>query len=208
MFQRALAILREDGLLALAFRILGEICYRRVLLIQHPLHLPYAAPDPRCRWLQPAEAGDYAAFHPAVSLPEVQSRFDLGQRCWVLTVDGRIAHALWVDRRRAWIDYLQLEFPLTPGDAYLYNSYTPPAFRGRGFAAAALRSVAHALRQEGATRAVACLQPDRAIAYPPVFRSGFQPFACFGWFRLGPWRRSFLRPTSRFPFYAPTPRDN
>lgn len=201
---RAAAIVREDGLLALWFRILGELCYRRVLLLESPLPAQTSPPDGRCRWLLSGEAARLAAFHPDIPLEEVQRRLAHGQRCWILTSEGRIAHALWV-AGRAWIEYLQQEFPLQPGDAYIYNTYTPAPFRGRGFAASALRSVQHALHHEGFTRAVLCLQPDRSIAYPPTFRAGFQPFGYFGWFRFGPWLWTFRRATRRFPFYAPSP---
>ena len=202
LIRRANVILHEDGLLALGFRVLGETIYRRALLARCDLALAPTPPDGRCRWLDPADAAAYARFHPELAETEIRRRLAEGHRCWVLTSDGRFAHGLWI-APRAWIGYLNLEMPLAPNEIYLYQTYTTPALRGRRFATAALRAVAHELRHEGWRRIILCIQPDRSIAYPPLYRAGFQPFGYLGWFRLGPFRWTFRRATNRFPFYAP-----
>ncbi len=204
MIRRAQAVLREDGLLALFFRMLGETVYRRVLLIESDLRSAAYRADERCRWLRPEEAAEIAGFHPAIPEAEVRRRLAQGQRCWVLERDGRMAHALWVTGGSAWIEYLEMELPLEQGEAYVFNSYTPREQRGRGFASAALSAVRQALQQEGYTRVAGCIQPDRSVAYPPVYRAGFRPYGYLGWCGIGGWRRTFRRATDRFPFYAPS----
>ena len=207
MIRRALEILRQEGLLALYFRVLGETVYRRLLVFETDLTTTTYAPDPRFRWLREDEAGAYARFHPVLSEPEVRRRLADGQRCWVLVLpDGAIANGIWVAVGPAWIEYLQMVLPLTPREAYLSQSFTAPAERGRRHATAALRSLKHTLTGEGVIRTVACVQPDRAIAYPPAFRGGARPVAYVGWIGLGPWRRTFRRATDHLPVYAPKPR--
>jgi GNAT superfamily N-acetyltransferase len=203
---RAREILRDDGLLALCFRILGETVYRRVLITGSDLTSPLNRPDDRCRWLKREEAADYARCHPALGEDEIRRRLSEGQRCFALwSSDREIASGVWVALGCARIDYLQTDLPLDPDEAYLFQSYTPPAHRGRGFSTAVLLAVRHALRQEGYLRTTGCIQPDRSIVYPPLFRSGSTPKGYLGWVRLGAWRWTFRRSTDRFPFYAPRP---
>jgi predicted GNAT family acetyltransferase len=202
LIRRTRAIIEEDGLLALGFRVLGETVYRRALLARCGTAVADFPPDGRCRWLDPSEAAAYAQFHLDVTEAEVRRRLAEGHRCWVLISGGQFAHGLWVGPR-AWINYLDLELPLAPNEIYLYQTFTPPALRGCGYATAALRAVLSALHPEGWKRIVLCIQPDRSIAYPPLYRAGFQPFGYLGWYRLGPMRWTFRRTANRFPFYAP-----
>jgi predicted GNAT family acetyltransferase len=202
LIRRAKVIIEEDGLLALGFRVLGETVYRRVLLAACNPARADAPPDARCRWLDPAEAAAYTQFHPDVTEAELRRRLAEGHRCWVLTSGGQFTHGLWVGPR-AWIDYLGLELPLAPNEIYLYQTFTPPALRGRGFASASLLAVLPALHREGWQRVVLCIQPDRSVAYPPLYRAGFKPFGYLGWYRLGPMQWTFRRSANRFPFYAP-----
>jgi hypothetical protein len=207
MIRRALEILRQEGLLALYFRILGETVYRRLLVIETDLTTTQFAPDPRCRWLRPDEAGAYARVNPVLAEAEVRRRLAEGQRCWVLVLpDGSIAHGIWVSVGPSWIEYLHMTLPLSPRDAYMYQSFTAPEHRGQRYASAAVRALKHAFAQEGIVRSVACVQPDRAIAYPPAFRGGGRPAAYVGWIGIGPWRRTFRRTTNRWPAFAPTPQ--
>jgi hypothetical protein len=207
MIRRALEILRNDGPVALYFRVLGQTVYRRLLVVETDLTTASFAHDPRCRWLRPDEAGAYARFHRVIPVEEVLRRLAAGQRCFVLVLpDGGIAHGIWVALGPAWVEYLQMTLPLTPRDAYLFQSFTAVEHRGRRHATAALRALKHALAQEGVERTVGCVQPDRTGAYPPAFRGGARPTAYVGWIGIGSWRRAFRRTTSRYPVYAPTPK--
>lgn len=204
MIRRAVAIVREDGVLALGFRILGATVYRRVLLLGTEVTRVPHAPDARCRWLAPDDAAAYARCHPALPEHEIRRRLTDGQRCLVLWASDReIASGMWVAFGRARIDYLAMDLPLAAGEAYLFQSYTTPAHRGRGYSTTLLLALRHALQEEGYTYTVGCIQPDRAIAYAPLYRSRTVPVGYLGWVGIGPWRRTFRRVTDRFPWYAP-----
>jgi GNAT superfamily N-acetyltransferase len=207
MIRRGLEILRTEGPLTLVFRVLGETVYRRMLVFETNLAGQTFEPDEHCRWLRADEAGVYARFHPVLSEDEIGRRLAEGQRCWVHEDDdGRILHGVWFTARHAWLDYLQMELRLEPGDAYLYQSWTAPECRGRGLASSAVRAVKHELQGEGIARTISCVQPDRAVVYPPLARSGARPTGYIGWIRIGPWRWTFRRSTDHLPFYAPAPR--
>ncbi|MBA3974736.1 MAG: hypothetical protein C0504_11040 [Candidatus Solibacter sp.] len=204
LLRRARVILEEDGLLALGFRVLGETVYRRVLLAGFDLSQAGPPDDAPCRWLDADEASGYAQFHPEITETEIRRRLGEGQRCWVLRSGGQFAHGLWI-ARRAWISYLGIEMPLARHEIYLYQTFTPPALRGRGFASTALRAVLAVLNGEGWERVVLCIQPDRSVSYPPLYRAGFKPYGYLGWYKLGSARWTFRRSAHRFPFYAPPP---
>ncbi len=206
ILRRAAQILREEGLLTLWFRILGETVYRRLLLLERTLDKPLPSFRPRgpveTRWLRPEEAAAYASFCGTLSEAEVARRLSEGHRCWIAEAEGRIVHGRWVASSRAWIEYLKLDLPLAPGEAYSYQAYTAPELRGRNLATAAQAAVLGVLKEEGFQRVFLCLQPDRAIAFLPPVKNGFIPVAWLGWVRLGPWRRVFRRPVRRFPSWA------
>ncbi|MBL0169908.1 MAG: GNAT family N-acetyltransferase [Gemmatimonadaceae bacterium] len=205
--RRALDILRDEGVIPLIFRILGETVYRRMLVFETDLVGQVFAPDEHCRWLRTDEVGAYARFHPALSEDEVKRRRQAGHRCWVYADDdGRIVHGFWFAAQGAWLEYLQMELRLEPGQVYLYQSWTAPEHRGRGLAPTTARALKHVLKAEGIARTVACVQPDRAVVYSTHARSGATPTAYIGWFRIGPWRWTFRRTTDHLPFYAPAPR--
>jgi len=206
VLHRAAQIRREEGWLVLWFRILGETIYRRLLVLERSLDDP--PPDWRAhcplqtRWLRPEEASAYASLDGALREAEVAKRLSEGRRCWIAEAGGRIVSGWWVASSKAWIEYLKLDLPLAPGEAYLYQSYTPPELRGRNFSTAGLAAAVRALKEEGFRRALLCIQPDRAIAFPPPLKNGFVPVAWLGWVRCGPWRRVFRRAVKRLPSYV------
>lgn len=209
MIHRALQVLQSEGPVALVYRVLAETVYRRLLVFETDPGQTHFAPDARCRWLEPRDAEAYAHLNAALTAEDVRRRLQDGVRCWAIVApDDTIAHALWVATGSAWIEYLEQTLPLAPIDAYLFQSFTTPAFRGQRYATDALRALKHVLWQEGVRRTLSCVQPDRAIAYPPVFRAGARPVAYIGWLGLGPWRRAFRRPPDRLPWYAPRPNES
>jgi len=206
ILRRAAQILREERLLTLWYRVLGETVYRRVLVMERSLDLAVSPFQPRCRmearWLRLEEAAAYARFHGALSGVEVARRLAQGHRCWIVESDGRFGHGLWVACSGAWIEYLGLDFPLAPGEVYVYQTYTAEELRGLGLATAGLAAALEALKQEGLQRVHLVVQPDRAVALSPPLKNGFLPVTWLGWVRLGRWRGIFRRPVKRLPACA------
>lgn len=207
MIRRAVEIVRSEGVFALWMRMLGQVFYRRLLVLRTELSTGEFKADTRCRWLLVNEASRYAHFDTSLSTEVVQSRLRDGHRCFVLMDErGDIVHGMWVAFDRAFIDYLRQDLILGPREAYLYQSYTAPAHRGKRYATASARALKHQLAVDGFAATLACVQPDKAMAYPPVFRGGAVPTAYIGWVGIGPWRIAFRRSANRYPWYAPKMR--
>ena len=200
-WNRAREILQTEGLLVLWMRLLGETVYRRLLIFR--VDLPLAGQAADACWVGGDDAlATVLQFNPELTPEEARWRLALGHRCLVLKEADAWVHCLWVATRDAQMDYLGTEFVLATGEAYIYQTYTPPQYRGRGYATSASIGLGRLLLAEGYTRLIYCVQPDRAIAYPPLLRIGAKPVGYVGWVGVGRWRRVFRRATRSLPFYA------
>jgi GNAT superfamily N-acetyltransferase len=196
--RRAIVVLRSEGLKSFWFKLLGEIGYRRLLLLERQLAQPIFGFTPRLAvridTLKENEVGDYLAFRPETGRARVTEALRSGQTCFVARHESRIVSAGWIASRRAWINYLGCELELAAGDAYLSDAFTLSAYRGQGIAPAlCLRQLQH-LRQAGYGRAIRATVPENSSAMHAHAKSGFRPVAVMGTFRIGPWRRCFRRP--------------
>ena len=87
-------------------------------------------------------------------------------------------------------------YMLGPSEAYLYDSFTDPAFRGRAIAPALGVHVLERLRDAGMTRVTMAVAPENAANRRARAKTGFRPFGRMDYVRLG--RRSLaLAPHSR-----------
>lgn len=203
---RARAIVRQDGWVALGFRVLGEFCYRRMLVLVKELAAPLPPPDPRCRWLGPDDLPALLEAEPRIDPLDVMQQLDQGDRCAIFVEDGRILSVLWVSHGVARSSYLGNIVPLGSEEAYYHSTYTVGEARGRGVFTTLANSIDALLYQEGIRRIISWLMPDNRLAYGPVYRRKFHPVGYLGWIRLGARRWAFSTTTRRFPWYAPRPR--
>ena len=65
----------------------------------------------------------------ADTLTEVSKRFEMGRRCYVARVESKIVAYGWVSFDEEFIGELNLLLRLLPGEAYIWNWATLPAFR-------------------------------------------------------------------------------
>jgi ribosomal protein S18 acetylase RimI-like enzyme len=98
------------------------------------------APDIRAALpldLHVVTAADLPAFRPAleaagVDWPRMAARAALGHRCTVALSNGRLVHLRWLSEGPAWIPELRATITPEPGEAYVYDSFTPEEARGGG----------------------------------------------------------------------------
>ncbi len=162
---RSREVLRESGPAALAWKVVGELGLRRLILFEGE---PDAVSQParpvpaaiELGELGSGEADRYLAFRPDSDPEEVMRRMAEGDRCHVARVEGRIVAARWVARREAWLPYLGVVMPLTEGDGYLYDAYTTPAWRRHGLSAAVTFHAVRRLRAEGCRRILRVALPE------------------------------------------------
>lgn len=119
----------------------------------------------------------------------LERRLSQGHRCFAAWHEDRIVHAGWAAPHAAWIEFLDWEIPLAPGDVYQYDSFTAPAVRGQGVAALRVAWMARHFQAEGAKRLLAVVWPGNPAAFRPLERVGYRRRGSIRAFRLGPWRR-------------------
>jgi SAM-dependent methyltransferase/RimJ/RimL family protein N-acetyltransferase len=195
--QRALEILREEGIKSLWFRTLGELGYRRLVLMERRLDRPIAGeadPTPLVvDLLQSSDVEEYHHLRPDIEVAEVRRRLALGHWCFVVRHQGRMVHTGWAAAGRAHVEFLDIDIVLAPGDIYQYGSFTAPDARGREFAGARLAAMACHLQREGYRRLIAAVLPENAVAFRPLEKAGYRRCGSMSVVRLGRYRRQLRR---------------
>jgi CelD/BcsL family acetyltransferase involved in cellulose biosynthesis/GNAT superfamily N-acetyltransferase len=71
------------------------------------------------------------------------ARLENGQHCYAVQSDGQIAHYGWLVLHQTTSQVIEVRQDLSfaPGSAVLYDFYTPPKYRGRGFYRAAIATM-------------------------------------------------------------------
>jgi GNAT superfamily N-acetyltransferase len=195
--RRAAEVLRSEGVRSLWFRILGETVYRRMILIERPLHQPGTEVQPviavSVSLLHPNDLDEYFAHCPHADAAGIRTRLKRGYKCFVARHQQSIASTCWAAIGSARIDYLDCEIQLAPDEAYTYDSYTAPRFRNLNIAAARGNEMVLHFRHLGYSRFIAAVMPENKAAFRPAEKVGYRRFGTAGYVRLGLWRRLFCR---------------
>jgi ribosomal protein S18 acetylase RimI-like enzyme len=156
--------------------------------LAHPLSPPAAASFIEAR----REAAAALAAAMGMDLDLVLERLSGGRRCFAAWVDGRIATYGWVSQGAERIGELERDFHLAPGEAYIWDCATLPAYRRQGLYVALLRHIAAVAHDEGLRR----LWIGASLQNEPSLRgfrgAGFQPVARLAYMRLGQLRGLWL----------------
>jgi len=198
VIDRASEILRSEGARVLWFRILGETVYRRMILFERRLEEPPMAAV-RCEvpvaisQLQMHEVSEYVAFRANVDPAEIRSRLEQGHQCWVARRQGTMVHAIWAAIGSAWVRYLECEIRLAADEAYIYESYTAPAFRRLNINAARAGVMARYFSDRSFVRLLALVMPENPAGIQATVSAGYRAAGVIGRVSLGPWHRHFSR---------------
>ena len=192
---RAAVVLRDEGVRALWFKVLGETVYRRLRLVElRPEHavetnseLPLSF-----RFLTLGDAESYARLRPGVPPPAVRERL-ARERCFGAWLDGRLISTRWVARGSAEIEYLGRTLELDAGDVWIADTFTDPDHRGHDVSPAAGAALARALRSEGIERQLGGVLPENALGVRAYEQAGYRRAGAVGYVRFGRFRRDFLR---------------
>jgi ribosomal protein S18 acetylase RimI-like enzyme len=104
---------------------------------------------------------------------EVRRRLDSGRRCYGAWVGGELAAYGWVSFNEEGIGSLELTVRLLPGEAYIWDCATLPAFRRHSLYSALLTHILSALRDEGLRRAWIGADLANAPSQAGIARAGF-----------------------------------
>jgi GNAT superfamily N-acetyltransferase len=190
---------RHRRIPALVERVLAATVLRRLALLSLDLDSPRPPREAgiplELGFLEPAEAEAHQAARDG-SGEVARERLRRGARCFAArTADGRIASVRWIARGDAHIDFLACTLPLAAGEAYNFDTWTDPAFRGLGVASASGARLNDALAAEGVRTVIRAVWPANDQGLRNAAREGFVPAGTIVSVRLGPMRRRIVRRT-------------
>jgi acetyltransferase (GNAT) family protein len=140
-----------------------------------PALLPRVPAD-FCR-LTPDLGPALASSTDSISLNEIISRLESGRQCYAARVDGQIVAYGWVSFEHEDIGELNLRIKLVPGEAYIWDCATVPAFRGNLLYSALLVYILGNLRTQNICRAWIGADLDNIASQKGIARAGFHHVA-------------------------------
>jgi len=140
-----------------------------------PALLPRVPAD-FCR-LTPDLGPALASSTDSISLNEIISRLESGRQCYAARVDGQIVAYGWVSFEHEDIGELNLRIKLVPGEAYIWDCATVPAFRGNLLYSALLVYILGNLRTQNICPAWIGADLDNIASQKGIARAGFHHVA-------------------------------
>lgn len=195
---RSAQLLREEGLVKLGWRILGELGYRRLLMLECPLEPTKPAPPAvaEIRKLGAEARDELIAARPSLRGEARLGRLGLGQECFAAYVDGAIAGIVWASPGVADIPYLGLNLPLAADEVYFDDGWTSPAHRRLGLAHALTATMLEHYRERGFRSVISSQLPENRVWE----ETGFRAYERIGIWRVG--GRRFVRRRALLPASA------
>ena len=126
--------------------------------------------------MRPATAADGPAFERYIgseSRATFRRRLEHDGVCLLALEGEAILHASWLARGPVWTRELRLFVGPPVGDAYIYESFTTPAARGRGVYPLVLNAAASLLARSGVARLWVAVEADNAPSLRAVAKAGF-----------------------------------
>ena len=124
------------------------------------------------------EAADSLAQAMGLEVPApVLERFATGRRCYIARVAGALAAYGWVSLVEENIGEIGLNLHLQPGEAYIWDCATLPAYRGQRLYPALLSFITGKLRDEGLQSVRIGASHDNVPSHKGMQLAGFQPVA-------------------------------
>jgi hypothetical protein len=187
--------LRDRGLRGLWSKALsfGRI-YRRLILLERPLSAIPEVSIPaslRVTVLQDSEIGAYLGFRRDQGAAKIRCRLAQGHRCFAVWHEDQIVHAAWAATGRAPIEYLSRDLALRPGEVFTFDSYTAPAFRGRGASPLRALVLGQHFRAHGYQSVLTTVLPENTVGFRPLEKVGAERVGVIGYIGVGPWRWHF-----------------
>jgi GNAT superfamily N-acetyltransferase len=193
--RRSAGVVREEGMKSLWFRILAETIYRRLVFFVcrqdcMPPDPPTSA-DLTLSTIADPDCGVYERFRGGAI--DCRRLLQSGKHCWVLRSDTVIVSSCWAATDFAEIPYLDLRIRLAPGQVYLFDTYTAPAYRGRSHASLLVAGLTQSCLQQGARTVISAVLPENRGGMALFGHLGFQPVGLVGYLGIGQWKHEFCR---------------
>lgn len=125
--------------------------------------------------------------------PEAERRIRDGQVCVIARHGGSVVAYCWLTWRPEWVAEIDRLVVPGPDEAYLYEAFTEPGWRGRGlFSAMLFRLLAYA-RAQGRRRALIFVLTDNRASRRAIEKTGFELFQTVSKVDLGGLKRLWFR---------------
>lgn len=120
---------------------------------------------------------------------EVAWRLAAGRRAYVIRFGEAVVSYGWVSFDEEGIGELEGAIRVGPGEAYVWDCATLPAWRGRGLYPALLRAIARDLAAEGLTWVWIAAVADNLPSLRGFAKAGYVRVGVVRYVRVGCWRR-------------------
>jgi hypothetical protein len=108
---------------------------------------------------------------------EILKRFETGRRCYAAWVGDQLASYGWVSFDKEYVGELNLRISLLPGEVYIWDCATIPAFRRNNLYSALLSYIIKELRLEELCRAWIGADMENMPSQQGIARAGFHHVA-------------------------------
>lgn len=129
------------------------------------------------RRLTPDLAADLAASTGSLTQAEITRRLESGRQCYAAWAEDQVAAYGWVSLEEEDIGELNLRIRLVPGEAYIWDCATLPAFRGKLLYSALLVYMLGELRAQNLCTVWIGADLDNLASQKGMARAGFQHVA-------------------------------
>jgi GNAT superfamily N-acetyltransferase len=129
------------------------------------------------RCIDPGEIHSLAQIMPLADPAAIEQRFAAGKRCYVAQVADTLAAYGWVSWEEEDIGEIGLRVHLMPGEAYIWDCATTPAYRRLRLYTTLLIHMAEQLRQESLCRIWIGADADNVASQTGIALAGFLPVA-------------------------------
>lgn len=123
------------------------------------------------------ESADALAGAMGSAAAEVHQRFETGRSCYTAWVDSQLAAYGWVSFDEEHIGELDLRLRLLPGEAYIWDCFTLPAFRRKRLFSALLVHIVRELQAGCLDRVWIGANLENVASQRGIARAGFLPVA-------------------------------
>jgi hypothetical protein len=113
----------------------------------------------------------------SLTLTEITKRLESGRQCYAAWVDGQIAAYGWVSFAEEDIGELNLRIKLLPGECYIWDCATLPAFREKLLYSALLIHILTELQAQNICRAWIGADLENLASQKGIARAGFHHVA-------------------------------
>ena len=142
-----------------------------------------AALDVRFDILRTRDVPAYLRFRVNAASREVERRILRGDRCFVSWHGDDIIDACWTATGSVYVPYIKRSLLIPDREVYSYDSYTHPAFRGRGIYMARNSYTARLHQEEGFQRSIALVAFENYSAWLILTRSGLRTLGAYHYLR-------------------------